>query len=310
QDEPPAAAEPEATVAGLPVFDDTEAPGAQDPADTPYDAWFAPREDAPEPPPPLEPPPERPLFAPEPSDGAPARRARPSTPSTASTSERAADSAAYWPFDAEPEQPPVPGRRWLRLGLLLGALLLLVIGGIVAWQVRDGGDHAADTPTTSPRATPTSTPAARPISGTTANDFDPLGSPPAENSDLAPRAVDGDPSTSWRTSTYRQNLGPGGIKSGVGLIVDLKTAHHVSRVDLTFAQPGVGVSIYVGASAPTSADDLGTPAARATAAERTQVPIDPAATGRFVTVWLTSLPQVAGGFRAELSEVSVIGTRA
>jgi hypothetical protein len=306
--EPASAAEPEATVAGLPVFDDTEAaaPG-DDPEDKPYDAWFAPREDAPEPPPPLEPPPERPLFAPEPSDGGPTRRAR-ATPTAAS--EPSVDSASYWPFDAEPEKPPVPGRRWLRLGLLLGALLLLVVGGIVAWQVRDGGDHTDSTPPASPRSTPTPTADARPISGTTADDFDPLGVPPAENSDLAPQAVDGDPATSWRTSTYKQNLGPGGIKSGVGLIVDLRAPHHVSRVDLTFAQAGTGVSLYVGASAPTSANDLGSPAATVTAGERSEVPIDPAATGRFVTVWLTSLPQVPGGFRTELSEVSVIGTRA
>jgi hypothetical protein len=221
------------------------------------------------------------------------------------------DSAAYWPFVAEPETPPVPGRRWLRLGLALGSLLVLVVVALIVAQLRDGDEKAPRTDrTATPSATPTPTPTARPVSGTTADDFDPLGTPPAENGDLVGRAVDGDPGTSWRTSTYKQNLGPGGIKSGVGVVVDLRAEHRVSRVDLTFTQAGTSVSVFVGATAPRTTDDLGAPVAAVRAGERSQVAIDPPAVGRFVTVWLTSLPRVTGGFRAELAEVSVVGTRA
>jgi hypothetical protein len=321
---PEPAPEPDVTVAGLPIFDDTDESTGGDgtdgtgagtsarPADVPQAAWFAPREDVPEPPPPLEPPPERPLFAPAPSDGEPVRKARPNVQHTP-PGDAAADSATYWPFDAAPEEPPVPGRRWLRLGLALGILLLIGLAVLVFLQLRDGDDTdpsgaGTSSPTSSP--TPSRTATARPIAGTTADDFDPFGDPPAENSDLAPRAVDGDASTTWRTSTYRQNLGPGGIKSGVGLIIDLQTAHRVTAVRLTFAKAGAAVSIYVSATPPASADDLGQPAATATTGTSTQVPISPAAAGRYVTVWLTSLPKVAGGFRAEVAEVSVLGTKA
>ncbi|GAA1951741.1 hypothetical protein GCM10009798_08740 [Nocardioides panacihumi] len=305
---PRPAPEPEATVAGLPVFDDT-ADTSDRPADTSDADWFAPREDVPAPPPPLEPAPERPLFAPLPADGGPARRARPGAVSAAPP-EPATDSASYWPFDATPEEAPVPGRRWLRLALALAGLLLIVVAGVViAQQLHDGGpDQPGKGTSTSSSASASSRPSARPITGTTALDFDPFGTPPTENSDLTPLAVDGDPTTSWRTSTYRQNLGPGGIKSGVGLIVDLRKTHRVTAVRMAFAKAGSEVSLYVADAAPKSAADLGKPVATVTAQQANQVAIDPPATGRFVTVWLTSLPQVAGGYRAELAEVSVIGT--
>ena len=306
--------DPDATVAGMPTFDDTDE-GATSDEESSDAAWFTPREDVPAPPPPLEPPPERPLFAPEPPDGGPVRRSRvpaEPAPSTAASQDTDDGSASYWPFDAKPEEPPVPGRRWLRLGLVLAAVVLLVVGGVVVAQLL-GDDDTTGGNGPSSSGTPSATspaPSARPIGGTTATDFDPLGDPPAENSDLTPRAVDGDPSTSWRTSTYRQNLGPGGIKSGVGLVVDLQRSHRVSEVDLTFTQPGTGVSIYVSSQAPTGVGDLRDAVASVTAEESTRVPVDPAATGRYVTIWFTSLPQVQGGFRTELAEVSVLGTPA
>ena len=38
--------------------------------------------------------------------------------------------------------------------------------------------------------------------------------------------------------------------------------------------------------------------------------VEEPATGRYVTVWLTSLPQIEGGFRGEIAEASIIGTPA
>ena len=87
--------------------------------------------------------------------------------------------------------------------------------------------------TTTPTATPSSqtpiSPAADPIAGVTATDFDPQGTPPEENPELAPLAVDGDKTTAWRTLNYKQNFGPGGLKSGVGLILDLGARRSVTR---------------------------------------------------------------------------------
>ena len=52
--------------------------------------------------------------------------------------------------------------------------------------------------------------------------------------DLVAFAVDGDPATGWRTMTYSQQLGPAGLKTGVGLTLDLGVSGEVDEVDLTF----------------------------------------------------------------------------
>ncbi len=106
--------------------------------------------------------------------------------------------------------------------------------------------------------------------------------------------------------TYDQDMGPGGLKTGVGLTIDLGATHDVSSVDLTLVGAPTGVSIYVTPQAPTAVRDL-TPAARATVQTRQRVTLDKPASGRYVTVWLTSLPQIPGGFRGEIAEVAVRG---
>ena len=98
---------------------------------------------------------------------------------------------------------------------------------MVAYNLGRGRTPLGAVPDDDPDPTPSPSPSAsastpEPIEGITATDFDPQGDPPfEENPDLAALAVDGNPDTSWRTSTYLQNLGPAGLKTGVGLILDL-----------------------------------------------------------------------------------------
>ena len=73
----------------------------------------------------------------------------------------------------------------------------------------------------------------RPITGLTADGPRPAGRPARGEPRAGPLAVDGDPATAWRTMTYDQNFGPGGLKTGVGLIIDLGAVHDVASVDLT-----------------------------------------------------------------------------
>ena len=70
------------TQAGLPIFDDI----------TDDVSWLARRPTPPPPPPPFEEPPERPLFAPAPVAGQPARRPRPQSATSTGGS-------GYWPWD-------------------------------------------------------------------------------------------------------------------------------------------------------------------------------------------------------------------
>ncbi len=311
--EPPAAPPAEQpTQAGLPIFDD----------ETDDVSWLTARAETPPPPPPFEEPPERPLFAPDPADGSPVRRPRPGAASGA--------NPEYWPWDAstgtgspvstgsgviplpddEDEDDGVPGRSWLRLAAVLGASTLLLVAIIVAFNLGRGRsplgdlpeeDQAATTPATQPSTSAT------PLANLVAADFDPQGDPPEENPELAPLVVDGDPATTWRTQTYEQNFGPGGLKSGAGLTIDLQGRQQVSSVDLTLVGAPTGVTLYLADSEPSGIQGLKPVASEQVETETTRITLDKPATGRFLVVWLTSIPPVEGGFRGEVAEVVVRG---
>ncbi|GAW48073.1 MULTISPECIES: protein kinase family protein [unclassified Nocardioides] len=307
--DPPASTELP-TQAGLPIFDDE------------HDdvSWLAARSEPVPPPPPFEDPPERPLFAPEPSPGGTSRTPRPGAAPQATV---ARGGAGYWPWDTGPdtgtgtgmtptvddEAEPVPGRSWLRLAGAIAACLLLLVAIVVAYNLGRGRTPLGALPGDDgprPSATTSSAPPAQVITGVTATDFDPQGDL-AENPETAGLAVDGAPATAWRTLTYLQNFGPGGLKTGVGLVLDLGEPRDVSSVDLSFVGTPTAYSLYVTDQAPTGVKGL-TPVASGTAEQqRARVTLDTAASGRYLTVWLTSLPAVEGGFRGEVAEVTVRG---
>ena len=120
-----------------------------------------------------------------------------------------------------------------------------------------------------------------------------------------PNVVDGDPATSWSTSTYQQNFGPGGLKSGVGLVVDLGATKGVRQVEVS-TDGETSLAAYVTSAAPTGVAEL-TPVGTASGSGELTITLDEAVSGRFVTVWITILPQVDDGFRATISEVRVLG---
>ena len=160
---------------------------------------------------------------------------------------------------------------------------------------------------TSPQSSATAGPTAAPITGITATDFDPQGSPPEENPEEARFAVDGDPATSWSTLTYTQNLGPEGLKTGVGLLLDLGDDHSVSEVDLTTVGSPTDVSVYVSEARPRGVGTLNVAGTTTVTGTRGTLSLSENPTGRYVVVWLTSLPTVSGGFRGEVADVVVKG---
>lgn len=296
------------TEAGMPVFDDS---GAVE--------WFTASDEKPPPPPPFEDPPERPLFAPEPADGGPARRSRVAD---------APEPAEYWPWDTgtgAPSTPSgaigvidadddeeVPGRSWLRLALLLGVGVLLLLATVMLYNVMRGktllgGETSSDTTTSqSPSPTTSATATAKPYTGLVATDFDPQGSPPEEFPELAELAVDGKPATGWHTEVYTQQLGPGGLKTGVGLTIDLGSSKPVGSVVAALAAGPAELNVYLTDTEPVGVRDL-TPAGTmsATGSKSATLTLETPVAARFVTVWFTSLPPVTGGFRGQLNEVSI-----
>jgi hypothetical protein len=310
------------TQAGLPIFDD----------ETDDVSWLdAPGEPAP-PPPPFEEPPERPLFAPSPAGGAPARTPRPGAvpaptpaptrpPKPAPVAPPPGARGGFWPWDtgtstgaiAAVDDPDdeIPGRSWLRLAAVIAAAVVLLLAVVVAYNLGRGRTPLGavpdgDGPTSSPSSQTPISPAANPITGVTATSFDPEGTPPEENPELAPLAVDGDKETAWRTVNYKQNFGPAGLKTGVGLVLDLGEAHDVTAVDITVLGGSTGLSLFVSDTAPSSVDGL-TAVATATVDKSDRIELDQPTRGRFLTVWLTSVPATADGFRGEVAEVTALG---
>lgn len=296
------------TEAGVPIF------GEDDDV-----SWLERRTTPAPPPPPFEAPPERPLFAPEPVAGTPARTPRP-TPTPRSTGR----DDDFWPWDtgagastSSASLAPVvddsaPGRILLRLGVVLGVLVLVGLAVLVAVNRGGTDDSLSDDPTDDTSigsGDGTQDPQARtvsssPVTGVTASAFDPQGDGD-ENGEEAANAVDGDPDTTWRTSGYDDQLGPGGLKTGVGLLLDLGEAVPVDAVSLTLVGQPTSASIYVLDQEPTSLQGLDPVASGSTDGTRLNLQAD-GVTGSHVVVWLTSLPLGDdGAYRGEISDLVV-----
>jgi hypothetical protein len=220
-------------------------------------------------------------------------------------------SGVFAPIDDDPDDQRRPGSNMLRLAGIIAACLLLLIGCVIAFNLGRGrtvlGTTPADSPSSHPGSPSTSGTTPAPLSGVTARDFDPQGNPPEENPAEAPNVVDGRPATTWQTLTYNENFGPGGLKTGVGVVLDLGAVHHVSSVDLTTVGSPTKVSIFLSRTSPSSLQGLA-PAGGTTVNGTTgSVSLPPGSSGRYVVVWLTSLPAVPGGFRGEIAEAVVKG---
>ena len=207
------------------------------------------------------------------------------------------------------EEDDVPGRNTFRLAALILVSVLLLVAVVVAFNLGRGRTPLGGEPDPEPTASSSQrAQPARPVEVAGATDLDPQGTDGGEYPELAALAVDGDPTTAWRTSTYEHQLGPAGLKTGVGLVLDLGSAQEVSALDLRLVGAPTSVSVFVTDEAPTASptDDL-TPVAQVQAGTQERVDLDEPATGRFVTLWFTALPAVPDGFRAELAEVTVRG---
>ncbi|WP_411158336.1 protein kinase family protein [Streptomyces sp. CBMA29] len=216
------------------------------------------------------------------------------------------------PAVAAPTPPPtLPGRTGRALKWAVSALVIVAIG-LGSWQLADTlksrEDQPTSHPTTGQKASQDPTRKAPvPIKIAGLKDFDPLGDGSENPKDL-PKAFDGDPSTYWETNYY---LGAdlGNLKAGVGVIVDLGSAKHVSTVKVDFVGDVTAQLLAApkGASAMPTTFDAFTKVAEGSGSS---VTFKPSAdlTSRYVLVWLTRLaPAETSHFRGRISEISVTG---
>jgi serine/threonine protein kinase len=201
------------------------------------------------------------------------------------------------------------GRVAGRLAYLLVGLVLLVGLGLAGWQLATSNFGGLGPGSDDPSASSTASPPAQAsrVRVAAATSFDPPPGNGDENSARAPRAVDGDPATVWNTSIYQQQLGPGGLKNGVGLMLDLGSSTQVSSVAVTLVGQGTDLQLRLADAQGQTLGDYAKVATKADAAGRTVLSLDKPVSGRYLLIWLTKLPPVSGGFRGQISEVVVRG---
>jgi hypothetical protein len=221
-----------------------------------------------------------------------------------------------------PETAAAPTRDQSKMALAIIAAFVVVATLIGFWGVSQFGsstgiDLSGSTPrptvtvtgptqTVTPGDTPTQEPstdsAGEPLAILKATGFDPEGDGSERNSE-APRVYDGDTSTFWSSEGYAtSNLG--GLKPGVGVIVDLGQPAKVKQVTLELPH-AADVTVYVSEDNDREgATELGTSAGKK--GKVTITAKDAEVAGKYVLVWFTEVSRVDGGrHRATLAEITV-----
>jgi eukaryotic-like serine/threonine-protein kinase len=217
------------------------------------------------------------------------------------------------PVPPAPTGPEVtPSRGFLRHeGRLLGWVLALVAVAAVLVTVGltlakdDLGNLFGDDPPSGTSRAPATNPPAERVRVAIATSFDP-GGDARENQAMAGLAIDDSRTSGWRTEGYNQNLGDGGIKQGVGLVLDLGRPQEVGRMALTLAPTGGSTLAVYGSDAPqpTALEGWTRLADAKTAGQRASFDLE--GRHRYLLIWFTSLPQDDDGkYRGGVTNVSL-----
>nr|WP_237554734.1 protein kinase family protein [Streptomyces sp. SID4948] len=219
------------------------------------------------------------------------------------------------PLNAPEVLPPaLPGRTGKALKWAVAVLVIVAIG-LGSWQLADALQSNENRSGSTPPAgqngggqQQAARPAVGPVAIVRGKDFDPQGSN-GENPTQVPKAFDKDPSTFWQTQNYLGRPDFGGLKSGVGIILDLGSAHNVSAVKVGFLGDTSVQLMAASAGTTTMPTDLGA-FSKVAGGDGTEVTLKPGAklTSRFLLVWLTKLPLTDDGqYRGKVTEISVTG---
>ena len=193
------------------------------------------------------------------------------------------------------------GDRGLVLLGVVGALVILSLIGFLVF--RTGNNSADPIDASSP---------VRVLPVQRATDFDPQGEDGRENREQARLAIDGVATTGWQTSTYLGLPTLGGVKDGVGLVLDLGGLREVDSLRLRLAGEPTSLVVYAASDdvtrTPRSRRDLEPVATVDGVGTDASIALRSGIVTRYVVVWLTSLPEVETGvFRGEIRDVVVRG---
>jgi eukaryotic-like serine/threonine-protein kinase len=200
-------------------------------------------------------------------------------------------------------------RSWMLVPLLLVAVAVgVAVTGIALGRLELGGPFGIKGSQSKGNA------AAAPITIDRAQDFDPFGQDQAENPDRVGLAIDGKEDTFWSTEHYN-SAAFGGLKSGLGLFLDLGGTHEVTRITISSPQAGWRFELLPGSQPDADAHPLaatnGSTRFTMPASGRIEIELRPVRIPGLM-IWIAQLaPDPNGGrFVAEIGEVAVAGTNA
>ena len=213
------------------------------------------------------------------------------------------------------EDAPRRPRRWPRWARRILPALAVALLGLAAWRTGSNlgevpGQRTGAPSLNLPTATGTDTQSQSanrqpvPVRVVALRDYDPYGDG-REDSPEAPLAVDADPTTAWQTSRYRGDPHFGGLKSGVGLLVDLGESRSLTEVRAALTAAGASMEVFASDNLridPNSATPVGT---LDNASQNAVIPVN-GARGRYWLFWLTALPPDGGGYRVGVAELAFL----
>ena len=180
-------------------------------------------------------------------------------------------------------------------------VLVLVAAGVVGWALSHRGSppdaRAADAgPSSSSAPSAAASIVLTPVS---ANSFDALGNDGGnEDGSRAKYAIDNNPSTFWHTDYYDTYPALGNLKKGTGLILDMGKQVRLSQVVVQFGTSCCAdVEIEIGNNntpVPSTLSTFTEVASSTTAHGSTTFNVSSNTTGRYVLIWITQLPPLAG----------------
>jgi eukaryotic-like serine/threonine-protein kinase len=203
---------------------------------------------------------------------------------------------------------------WKKLAVGIAALVTIsLLGLLLGNKLVSSSQHGGDQPSGS--SSPSAQSAGPPqLKVSTSRLVDPNGDG-GDPQDTSP-AIDGNPNTGWKPDEY-DSADFGGLKPGMGILLDLGSTQKVSTVEVDFANAGATVQILYGTSDPgngsqSKASDnqiLNTFQKTPSVTGSSQTPIQLGdVSARYLVVWITQMPQISDGkYQTTVDEVVVRG---